>query len=160
MAKPPGRKPKPTKFKLLAGNPGRRPLNEKEPKPDPAKLRCPSWLKGEGRLEWKRKVKELEALGLLTKLDRAHLEMYCSSYGRLIELEKVFAKREISALLQLTKAGNIVMNMLYCCLNREKEMVHKFATEFGMTPSSRSRISAEPQPKKSEFAKFLNAKKQ
>jgi hypothetical protein len=31
-----GRKPKPTYLKLLNGNPGKRPLNEQEPKPQPA----------------------------------------------------------------------------------------------------------------------------
>jgi hypothetical protein len=30
-----GRKPKPTRLKLVAGNPGKRPLNPREPTPEP-----------------------------------------------------------------------------------------------------------------------------
>jgi hypothetical protein len=31
-----GRRPKPTRLKLLTGNPGKHPLNRSEPKPEPA----------------------------------------------------------------------------------------------------------------------------
>ena len=33
-----GKKPKPTHLKLITGNPGKRPLNEAEPKPEGLKL--------------------------------------------------------------------------------------------------------------------------
>ena len=39
-----GRKPKPTHLKVLAGNPGKRPLPKNEPKPKPIAPRCPQWL--------------------------------------------------------------------------------------------------------------------
>ena len=49
-----GRKPKPTKLKLLAGNPGGRPLPENEPQPDPAIPDPPDWMEGEALAEWRR----------------------------------------------------------------------------------------------------------
>ena len=46
-----GRKPKPTALKLLEGNPGKRPLNGREPVPPRAALKCPAWLLPDAR--WK-----------------------------------------------------------------------------------------------------------
>ena len=46
-----GRKPKPTALKVLEGNPGKRPLNENEPKPENKAPRCPSWLEQEAKNE-------------------------------------------------------------------------------------------------------------
>ena len=44
MAHAGGRPPKPTYLKVLEGNPGKRPLNENEPKPKPSAPKCPAWL--------------------------------------------------------------------------------------------------------------------
>ena len=49
-----GRRPKPTALKKLEGNPGKRPLNELEPVPPVASLRCPNYLLPEARKEWRR----------------------------------------------------------------------------------------------------------
>lgn len=51
-----GRKPKPTAMKVLEGNPGKRQLNSKEPKPVKKAPRCPNWLEDEAKKEWKRMV--------------------------------------------------------------------------------------------------------
>ena len=66
-----GRKPKPTALKMLEGNPGGRPLNEAEPKPQKKAPRCPPWLEDEAKREWKRMAKVLEQMGLLTEMDMA-----------------------------------------------------------------------------------------
>ena len=44
-----GRKPKPTALKVLEGNPGKRPLNDREPVPPRAALKCPAWLLPEAK---------------------------------------------------------------------------------------------------------------
>ncbi len=72
-----GPAPKPTRMKVLAGNPGKRPLNRREPQPKPGLPRCPAQLSEEAKREWKRISKELDRLGLLTVLDRAALSAYC-----------------------------------------------------------------------------------
>ena len=46
-----GRKPKPTAVKELEGNPGKRKLNRKEPKPDKGMPTCPEWLLPEAKEE-------------------------------------------------------------------------------------------------------------
>jgi hypothetical protein len=46
-----GRRPKPTRVKALTGNPGKRPLNTHEPRPEPAAPDCPPELSPAARQE-------------------------------------------------------------------------------------------------------------
>ena len=82
-----GRKPKPTAMKLLEGNPGKRPLNEREPVPPKGNIKCPDWLLPEAKKEWKRLAPSLEALGVLTLVDLTAFEGYCQAYARWKEAE-------------------------------------------------------------------------
>jgi phage terminase small subunit len=68
-----GRKPKPNVIKLITGNPGRRPLNKREPKPRPGIPSCPSHLSLTAKAEWRRIVPLLSECGLVTEIDRAAL---------------------------------------------------------------------------------------
>jgi phage terminase small subunit len=85
-----GRKPKPTALKVLEGNPGKRPLNEKEPQPKRQAPRCPSWLEPEAKKEWKRMAKTLEAIGVLTQVDKAAFAGYCQAYAFIFYPSYVF----------------------------------------------------------------------
>jgi phage terminase small subunit len=76
-----GRRPKPTRMKVLLGNPGKRRLNEDEPRPEPAVPECPVELGAVARTEWDRLVAELAPLRILTHLDRAALAAYCGAYS-------------------------------------------------------------------------------
>ena len=62
-----GRKPKPTALKLLEGNPGKRPLNDKEPKPQKKAPSCPKWLDPEAKKEWRRLASKMEMMGILPR---------------------------------------------------------------------------------------------
>ena len=74
-----GRRPKPTALKKLEGNPGKRPLNELEPVPPVASLRCPNYLLPEARKEWRRLAPILMNLGLLTAADAVPFAGYCQA---------------------------------------------------------------------------------
>ena len=76
-----GRRPKPTRMKVLTGNPGKRPLNQTEPQPEPVIPDCPVELGPSARREWDRLVGQLASLRILTPLDRAALAAYCGAYG-------------------------------------------------------------------------------
>ena len=77
-----GRKPKPTAIKRLEGNPGKRPLNIYEPKPQKKAPACPDWLDEEAKREWHRLAKTMEAMGVLTEADRAAFATYCDAYSK------------------------------------------------------------------------------
>jgi phage terminase small subunit len=74
-----GPRPVPSRLKALQGNPGHRRVNPAEPQLDSQVPACPSWLTGEARAEWDRKVAELVPLGMLTAVDGAALAHYCQS---------------------------------------------------------------------------------
>jgi len=74
-----GRKPKPTALKALEGNPGRRALNENEPKPRGAVSACPDWLEDEAKAEWARMGEILARMGVLTEVDLTACAGYCQA---------------------------------------------------------------------------------
>lgn len=136
-----GRKPKPTELKKLDGNPGKRPLNLGEPTPTVKKPTCPAHLVGEARKEWNRMVKLLMALKLLTEIDRAALAGYCQAWARWIEAEKKIADDGMTI---ETDKGNLIQSPYVGIANQSMKQMRAFLIEFGMTPSSRSRVSVVP----------------
>ena len=87
-----GRKPSPTTLKELKGNPGRRPLNEDEPKPSVHLPNPPAHLSPMARREWRRAGAFLVEMGLMTDLDVAALAGYSVAYARWCDAEKVLRK--------------------------------------------------------------------
>lgn len=87
-----GRPPKPTRLKVLTGNPGKRPLNYNEPRPEPMVPDCPPELSPAGQGEWHRLVSEMGSLNLLTSLDRAALAAYCGAYALWAEATEAIQK--------------------------------------------------------------------
>ncbi len=135
-----GRKPKPTALKVLEGNPGKRPLNTKEPKPKSNAPKCPTWLEVEAKKEWRRMSKQLELMGLLTEVDMAAFAGYCQAYARWKEAEEFISKhgtivKTPSGYWQQVPQVSIASNYL--------KIMGKFCEQFGLTPSARSRLVAD-----------------
>jgi P27 family predicted phage terminase small subunit len=133
-----GRKPTPTVLKLVAGNPGKRPLNMREPKPVIAIPTCPAHLMPTAKAEWKRLARYLHDLGIISELDRSALAAYCQTYGRWVEAERKL--KETPALLR-TPAGYVQPSPWLAISNKNLELMHKFMSELGLSPVSRSRVS-------------------
>ena len=133
-----GRRPKPTRLKLLTGNPGRRPLNANEPKPEPVVPECPVELGPVARREWDRLAAELAPLRILTNLDRAALAAYCGAYGMWAEATEAIQK---FGTMVKSPTGYPVQSPYVSIANRQAEIMMRIASEFGFTPASRSRIS-------------------
>jgi P27 family predicted phage terminase small subunit len=143
-----GPRPKPTHLRLVLGNPSRRPLNADEPQPAPKLPKPPAELGVDAKREWQRMSAELHILGLLTGLDHATLAAYCQCYGRWLVAERALARQAkndpiMQALLVRTKKGNVIQNPLVGTANKAMSDMVRYAAEFGMTPSARSRIKAE-----------------
>lgn len=147
-----GRKPKPTALKLLAGNPGKRALNHAEPKPRVILPKPPEHLSDDEKNKWKLTVRELHPLGLVTAIDKDALAMYCTIYVRWIKAEKMV--RDKGEIIK-TAAGNIIQNPYLSIANRALEQLNKLGAEFGMTPSSRSRVKVETLDPSHELEKML-----
>ncbi len=124
-------------MKELAGNPGKRQLNRREPKPANALPPCPRHLSIEAKREWRRMGGELARMGVVTVVDRAALAAYCQAWSRWVDAEGQVAR--LGTIVK-TANGNLIQNPYLAVANRAMEQMAKLATEFGMTPSSRSRI--------------------
>ena len=121
---PPGRKPRPTALKILRGNPGRMPINHREPRPDPLSPDCPPELTAPAAVaEWHRLVPHLIAIGMVTAADRAILVGYCALWARWLQAHELkHHKAEHGVFVHLLRA----------------------MAEIGLTPASRSRVHAAP----------------
>jgi P27 family predicted phage terminase small subunit len=133
-----GRRPKPTRMKVLTGNPGKRPLNPTEPRPEPIVPDCPVELGPSARREWERLVDQLAPLRLVTPLDRAALAAYCGAYGLWAEATEAIQK--YGAMVK-SPTGFPMQSPYVAMANRQAEIMMRIASEFGFTPASRSRIS-------------------
>jgi len=68
------------------------------------------------------------------------------------------AKDELNAALMIkTTSGNAIQNPLVGIANKAKADMVRYAVEFGMTPSARSRVTANPEEhgKENKAASYL-----
>jgi P27 family predicted phage terminase small subunit len=136
-----GRRPKPTRLKVLTGNPGKRPLNLTEPAPEAVVPDCPPELGELARREWNRLVGELSTLRMITNLDRAALAAWA---------EATEAVRKYGTMIK-SPSGYPVQSPYVAVVNRQAEIMMRIASEFDFTPASRSRIAT---PSKTEPTLF------
>jgi P27 family predicted phage terminase small subunit len=139
-----GRRPTPTRLKLLTGNPGKRPLNPDEPRPEVAAPECPQELGPVARQEWDRLVEELVALGLLTNLDRAALAAYCGAYALWADATTNIEK--YGAMIK-SPQGFPIQSPYLAIANRQAEILMRIASSGSHRPAeagSRRRPAVHP----------------
>ena len=105
--------------------------------------------------EWQRVMHHYAASGVITQVDRAALAAYCELYARAREAER--ALRETGLVITDDK-GRQVPNPYVRIADRAYAEMRAYAVEFGMTPSSRSRVSAPAESTEDEFTKYLRDK--
>ena len=152
----PGPVPKPTKLKELAGNPGKRPLNEREPAvavPSSAPY-APRFLNKEGKREWRRMAKLLLEVGLYSEVDRAALAMYCQAWGRWIEAEQMLRKTGGPVLVS-SETLNLYQSPWLHVANKAQEQLRRMIAEFGLSPAQRSRVVAMAATEEPSLAEIL-----
>ncbi len=151
-----GRKPKPTKFKVLEGNPGRRSLNDNELEPPDEPIEPPSHLDEYALKEWHRVIPGLEAMGIIFALDIQILAAYCDSFSM---WRKATEKIKEKGMAEETVNGLEIQNCYVGIANKAKVDMLRFAAEFGLSPSVRARIGFDiGKNKKSEFDGLLGKK--
>lgn len=140
----PGRKPKPTQLKLVAGNPGKRALPKKEPKAQKAiDLMPPLNLSEAARAHWHQVALQLSAAGILTELDCHALALYCEAFARWVSATQ---KLRVDGLVITSESGYACQSPYLPIANKAFDQMLKLMAEFGMTPSSRSRVEVPEKP--------------
>ncbi len=144
-----GPKPLPPNVHNLRGNPSKKPLGALLGGVHPLVEipGCPAHLLPEARKEFKRIAVELEELGLVSQMDRAALVAYCTAWAETVQCEKKIAElnkadpKGEAGLIGYTPNGYQQMSVWVQIRNRAYERMGKFMAEFGMSPSSRTRVT-------------------
>ena len=144
-----GPKPLPANVHKLHGNASKKPLSAllDGVHPEVEIPKCPLHLQAEAKKEWKRISVELEKLGLVTQIDRAALAAYCAAWAEAVFCEKKIATlneanpEAAAGLATITPSGYQQMSVWVQIRNAAYKRMMSFAAEFGMSPSSRSRVT-------------------
>ena len=149
-----GPPPTPTRLRILNGNPGKRPMNQREPKPRKDPPRCPAWLSADAKKTWKRMVPTLHRMGVLTVVDGEALASFCQTYVRWRKAEE-FLDQHGQVYPLRDEKGNVrcMQQFPQVAIARSLLLILKsFYQEFGMTPASRTRIELPwiPEPPQRE----------
>jgi len=147
-----GRKPKPTAVKQLTGNPGKRPLARREPKPKTAVKKPYGLGQGLQARFWDEHAPELERLQILTGVDAAAFRLMAEHYALAVR-----AAVELRGEDSLTVEGRDgpKKNPLVQVLRDQSAAFKSYATEFGMTPSARARLQLPEEAEQMSLAEML-----
>ena len=149
-----GPTPKPTALKVLQGNPGKRALPKGEPRPATGDRvpSAPRWLSEEARAEWKRLAPRLHAVGLLTEVGTQALGLLCEAFAQYMAAKTVV---DSEGLLLVSEKGNAYQHPAAGLMTQARGELMKWAREFGMTPSARTRIVVDTESAEPSLADLL-----
>jgi len=117
--------------------PGRR--NPHEPRPRAVLPRPPKFLSDEAKREWKRTAPKLFRARLLTELDVPAFTLYCVAWGGFVEAQE---KLQFHGKVVIGPGGFPDFSPFVALANKAIEQSLRLMVEFGMTPSSRGRVSS------------------
>jgi len=133
--------PKPSAIRLMEGMRGHRPLNDREPVALIGAPTMPSHLDALARREWRKLVPLLLAMRVLAESDGLALATLCSNSANIIRAQTELAKSK-SLLIATGPNGYRQQHPLISVLHSEQRMLIVLLREFGLTPSSRTRVEA------------------
>lgn len=147
---------------MLHGNPSKKPLGELlgGVHPEVEIPNCPGHLVAEAKKEYKRVTAELKALNLISKIDRAAIAAYCAAWAEVVHCEEKIQKlnkedpKGEKGYVESTPSGYKQMSVWVQIRNRAYERMMRFASEFGMSPSSRTK--ATPSSNQASLPGFEN----
>lgn len=100
-------------------------------------------------------AQQLFDLDLLTDVDRAALAAYCQCWARWVEAEKKIRKE---GMVTYTESGYPILSPWWTVSQASLKQMRAFLVEFGMSPSSRSRVKVKTKEPEDEYAQFLRQK--
>lgn len=138
-----GPKAKPTRLRILEGNPGGKPINDREPQPKTGMPTCPKRYSGDARKLWLRIGRELAACGIMAKIDGQAFELLIDAYVEYLgATDKVSKTGPIWLEQGDGKIPKFAYSPYWVQANKAGKKLHVLLREFGMTPSARSSIKA------------------
>lgn len=151
----PGPAKTPTHINKLKGNPGKRAVNKKEPKPKNGVPNTPRYLKKMPKYWFEVLCKELDDIGVLTNLDSKALELLVEAYS---EYRNHCDVLEAEGYSYKTDDGLIKAHPVAAMKADAWKRVKAMLAEFGMTPSSRAKVSVISKDEFDPLEAFLKGK--
>lgn len=153
-----GRKPTPPNLKLLAGNPGKRPVQETPDSPPiSADDAPPGWLHPDAQAFYKEIAAITSGMKVATEADRFGMVALAQA---LAEVKIAHEAMNAEGRVVPTGNGGVTRNPYAVHAAQFIAFVRQFITEYGMTPCSRARLIAKAEGEENPLAAFLNKKKQ
>src|ERR1700722_3336848 len=137
-----GRKPLPTHLKLVKGTARPHRLNQNELKPPLVIPEPPPHLEEREKAKFIAMAEMLARYGVMTELDAGAISRYATVWCRWLDAEVEIKKR---GPVVKTTGENIIQNPFLAVANKCMLQMAQIEGEFGLTPSSRSRIRMEQQ---------------
>ena len=147
----PGPKPRPTRLKLLAGERPSR-VNRAEPIPARAEVKMPRGMSPAAQRMWRRLAPDLLEKNIVTSWDVDALQILCETASVHLEARRVLG---IQGLLVPGRRDGLVTNPAWRIYRDSAQLFKTYATDFGLTPSSRSRLSNAPETDDAEIEALL-----
>ena len=138
-----GRAPIPTHLKIIRGNPGKRKLNQNEPKPVGNLVDAPAYFDEELREVWAYAI-ENAPRGLLKKLDSSVLETWCISH--VLHRRASAEVRKHGMLVKPPKSDVPIQSPYLPIVNKQAFIMLRAVDHLGFSPASRTRIAMGDVP--------------
>jgi P27 family predicted phage terminase small subunit len=125
---------------------------------------CPAFLLAGARKEWRRITPELKRYGLISKIDRAALALYCQCWARWEWAEQQLTAAQAKAAAGMAAAaaegrewtggdgvtvatpnGHMTYSPHWVIANKAMEQVNTYLKNFGMSPMSRKQVQLGAQ---------------
>ena len=142
--------PTPTAILAMRGSWRAKARQKSEAKPPAARPPCPKHLSTAAQVEWRRMTRLLEPAGLLTSIDGDALAIYCATYARWVDAEKMLA---LDGSILITSNGYKVPHPALAIVQQCTKQMNTMLQQFGMTPASRSRAQVASKGNESDKAK-------
>lgn len=144
-----GRRKTPTKTLEKRGS-WRAGLNPQEPKPDPSRPTCPAWLPPAAKAAWRELCPQLHAMGVLTRVDRHLLAVYCVTWAHWRECVEFIDRHGLAQPIyseskkkdkprELGTVKRFPHSQMILAL---AEKLSKLGDSLGLSPAARSKMTA------------------
>jgi P27 family predicted phage terminase small subunit len=132
-----GRLPKNNKLKVLSGSKHAKKTRKIKNTALFETWECPDFIGGHGEKLWADVGPVLVTSGIMIELDRVCFAMLCQTYDMIIQFE---AQVEKDGAIISDARGSEKKHPLLTAISQQTTLFRSLCQEFGMTPSSRSRL--------------------
>jgi len=149
------RKSAPKEIKILRGDRASR-INSSQPVVKSLYLKSPDWLDKQAKETFEVLAPLLHKMNVVSESDKLALEMLCDAYSE-YRIARKFIQENGSTYKCVTANG--IMNRTrpeVAIVNDSWKRVRSMMSEFGLTPSSRNKVSAIGKNEENPLENFLN----